>query len=105
MRFSDYSTAHRARDIFRRIALKVINEERPLHRYAYVVNIDRANRKCEVQYPNESTTAIVVMGAVQPAFGGTIDAFDGQVVRVGGIRGDRYIEDVMGEAVFVGTLA
>lgn len=92
---SDYNSAHRLRDIIRKIVRKEIDQARPAPRYATVATVDAANFKVEVQYPNESTFAIVGMGKqVAPAVG--------DIVRVLGPVGDRYIDGVMGVAAFDG---
>lgn len=84
--------AAKMRDVIRAIVVKEIERLRPSPAYATVVSIDRVLRLCEVRFPeDDSTTSLVVgMGSIQPSA-------VGQIVRVAGVVGDRYIDDVMGE--------
>lgn len=93
--FDDLSVAAQMKEVLAKLVGGTLNATRPEYRYATVVSIDRLNRRCEVQYSGEPTTAIVGMGAVQP--------FKvGQVVRIDGRVGDRWIQDVMGRAFTAG---
>lgn len=91
--FDEYRIAAKARDIFRTIAQKEIDKLRPVPGYGTVIEIDRVNRRARVRFPGdgEDTYSSVGMGSVQP-----LDV--GQTVRVAGIIGDRFIDDVMGPA-------
>lgn len=91
--FDDYKVAAKMRDLIRAIVAEEVQKLRPLPIYGTVSSIDRTNRKCGVVFPGDSEQAIVSMGTIQPS---TV----GQVVRVGGTVGDRYIEDVMSPAYF-----
>lgn len=95
--FDDWDFATKFRDVIVEICEGVIDRARPSARYASVVSIDRVNRTCMVRFPlEESQPAVKVpMGSIQPAK-------PGQTVRVVGTLGDRYIDDVMGEAVISG---
>lgn len=93
--FDDWDFATRFRDVIVDIAESALARARPEARYAQVVSIDRVNRKCVVQFPGEAVTVTVPMGSIQPAQAG-------QTVRVVGTLGDRYIDDVMGQAVVAG---
>lgn len=96
--WSDSPTAQAMRDLIQQVTRTMLATERPQVRYATVVTLDRTNRKATVTYIGETSTATVAMGSVQPAN-------TGQVVRIGGPMGDRYIEDVLGSAYFAtGTL-
>lgn len=86
---SDYAAAAQMRDLMGRMVEQTVERFRPRYRYATVVSIDRTNRKCEVQYEGEPGTVVVNMGSIQPLTAG-------QVVRIDGIMGDRFISDVMG---------
>jgi hypothetical protein len=79
------------RDIIAAIAKSVVENERPGVRYATVISVDGPNRKAVVTFIGETSEVPVAIGSIQPTVG--------QVVRIGGPRGDRYIEDVMGPAV------
>jgi hypothetical protein len=89
MGMNDYRYALEFRDMLKNLVAAEVERQRPRYQMATVVSIDRGNRKCEVQFPGESSTANVSMGSVQPS-----DL--GQVVRVEGLAGDRYVSDVMG---------
>lgn len=69
-------------------------KNRPRYRYATVVEIDRADRKCTVNFTGETADTVVSTGSIQPAY-------IGQIVRVAGVLGDRYIEDVLGPSVSI----
>lgn len=85
----DYALAAQMRDQVNRMVESTMERVRPGYRYATVVSINRTSRKCEVQYPGEAVTVMVNMGHLQP--------FEpGQVVRIDGRMGDRFIDDVMG---------
>lgn len=89
MGFGDYLAALEMRDIIRGLVKSEVEKQRPRYDYATVVSIDRTNRKCTVQYVGDTTTSVVNMGAVQPSA-------TGQVVRIDGLLGDRFVSDVMG---------
>lgn len=93
--FDDWDFATRFRDVMSSIAETVVDRARPGARYGEVVTIDRPNRKCTVRFPGEADAVSVPMGSIQPAK-------PGQTVRVVGDLGDRYIADVMGEAIMAG---
>lgn len=95
--FDDWDFATRFRDVITSIAGAHIERMRPDARYATVVTIDRVNRKCAVRFPgaSEINDVTIAMGSIQPAK-------VGQTVRVAGTLGDRFIDDVMGEAVIAG---
>lgn len=86
---ADFKAAIAMRDLVTRIVGETVERNRPKYRYATVVAIDRATRKCEVQYPGEPGTVEVNMGGVQPREAG-------QTVRIDGLLGDRFVSDVMG---------
>jgi hypothetical protein len=95
--FDDWDFATRFRDTIASFSEGAVERLRPAPRYATVVTIDRVGRTCTVRFPGETATTPVTvpMGSIQPSKAG-------QVVRVAGTLGDRYIDDVMGEAVFAG---
>lgn len=87
--FGDFSFSLYMRDTIQRLAEERIEALRPRYRYGTVSSIDRVNRKCGVTLNGETAPVIVNMGSIQPAV-------IGQTVRVEGLRGDRFITDVMG---------
>lgn len=93
--FDDWDYATRFRDVIVNIAESALARARPEARYATVISIDRVARSCVVQFPGESAQVVVPMGSIQPAQ-------IGQTVRIAGTLGDRYIDDVMGQAVVAG---
>lgn len=89
--FGDYKTSLKMRDVVERLAKAVIERERPRYQYATVSSIDAVNRKCQVVFTGDTNPVTVTMGSIQPSA-------VGQMVRVGGIGSDKFIEDVMGAA-------
>lgn len=67
-----------------------IERTKPGPRDASVISIDRANKRCEVQYPGEEGTVRVPYGSVEPAS-------DGARVRIDGPVGSRRIVEVYGK--------
>lgn len=78
------------RDVIERLVRVEIERQRPPYSYATVESIDRTRRRATVIFPGETVGVTVAMGAVQPKA-------VGQIVRVDGRLGDRFIADVMGE--------
>lgn len=93
--FGSFSLAQDTVNVMRRVAAEQIDKLRPRYRLAVVDSIDRVNLKCDVIYVGESTPVTVSMGSIQP-----LDI--GQTVRIAGLTGDRYIDDVLGEAYGTG---
>jgi hypothetical protein len=89
MGLSDYRFALEFRAELARLVREEVDKQRPRHQVAEVVSIDRVLRRCVVEFPGDTTTATVSMGSIQPAS-------VGQLVRIEGVAGDRYIADVMG---------
>ena len=92
--FSDPEFAARFRDTIRQIVADEVDKLRPRTRYGTVQAIDLANRKCLVILNGDVDSVPVSFGTLAPVN-------VGQIVRVGGVAGDKYIEDVMG--VSMGT--
>lgn len=84
------------RDVIGAIAEKKINDLRPTPSYATVITINREARSATVLYMDDPTPVTVAMGSIEPAA-------SGQTVRVGGLMGHRYIEDVLGNALMSGN--
>jgi len=91
--FEEYAAALNARDTIARIVSEQLERDRPRYRYGYVQSIDRVNRLCQVQFVEGGDFVTVQMGSLQPQK-------VGQIVRVAGLMGDRFVDDVMGAAVF-----
>jgi len=84
------------RDVIAAIADKRINTLRPESSYAVVQTINRENRSATVLYMGDTEAVSVNLGSIEPA---TV----GQTVRIGGMLGHRYIEDVLGNAIMSGN--
>ena len=95
MTLQDINTAARVREAVTKIATETLEVERPRSRYATVMSIDKVSRTVTVKYPDEAATFVVRCGSVIPLS-------TGQVVRVSGQIGDRYVDDVIGDASFDG---
>lgn len=89
MGLGDYVVATQMRDVMSTLIRKEIQRERPRYEYATVKSVDRASRRAYVQFQGEE-------GEEQIALGHLIPGHEGQVVRVEGLTGDRYVADVMG---------
>lgn len=87
--FSDYRIALQMRDVIQAMVREEVEKQRPRYQMGVVTSIDRVTRKCGVQFPGEAGSVSVNMGSIQPNN-------TGQVVRVEGLAGDRYIADVIG---------
>jgi hypothetical protein len=100
--FERFDTAVKIRDLVRKITEAKVEELRPRLQYATVTAIDIVKRQASVLFPGETTEAKVTFGSIVPA---TV----GQVVRVEGVPGDRFIADVMGSdaraRVYIQTFA
>lgn len=89
--FNEYVAALSARDAISSLLQSELDLKRPAYRYAKVTGIDRLNRKCTVKFEGDAADITVSMGSIQPK---NID----QIVRISGYAGDKFIDDVMGEA-------
>lgn len=85
----DYQVALRMRDLIKILVTAGIDEQRPRLQYGTVTSIDRINRKCGILFPGASGSVNINMGAIQPSA-------VGQIVRIDGLNGDRFVSDVMG---------
>jgi hypothetical protein len=91
MGMEDYRFALEFKETLARLVKEEIERQRPRYQMATVISFDRVLRKCTVNFPGDTSNAVVNMGSIQP------NAI-GQVVRVAGVAGDRYIDDVLGAA-------
>lgn len=97
MKFEEYATAAKFRDLVTRIAEDTVERLRPRYRYATVKTI--GTNTATVQFPGEDSEVTVGMGAIKPSA-------IGQRVRIHGVQGERYIADVLGRpALDPGTSA
>lgn len=91
MGMEDYRFALEFKETLARLVKEEVERTRPRYRIATVVSFDRVLRKCTVTFPGDTTNEVVNMGSIQPKTAG-------QIVRVAGMSGDRYVDDVLGEA-------
>lgn len=94
MGMEDYRFALEFRETLARMVREEVERQRPRYQMATVVSFDRVLRKCTVNFPGDSTNVVINMGSIQPNVAG-------QVVRVAGLAGDRYVDDVLGDAYTV----
>lgn len=88
--FSDLTAATRLRDVIRSLVREELERERPRYKYAQVVSINATAGTCVVTYAGEPGNNVTVkMGKIiRPTTAG-------QIVRVDGLSGDRFIADVL----------
>ncbi len=91
MALDDYRYALEFRQMLQKLVSDEVEKQRPRYQMATVTSIDRVLRRCTVRRPADTTDLTVSMGSIQPSS-------IGQLVRIEGLSGDRYIADVMGEA-------
>ncbi len=92
---NDQEAALRTQTVIERTVLRLIDQKRPSDRYGTVVSITPTTRTTAVQLAGEATPTNVRFGAIQPTQ-------IGQVVRIGGNAGDRWVVDVIGQAALTG---
>lgn len=91
--FADVNLAHRMKAVIRSIVKKVLDEQYPAPRYATVDEVDLPNSRATVIYPDEPGNPVSLpITALAP------DA--GNMVRVSGPRGARYIDEVIDGGFF-----
>lgn len=85
----DFNTAMRLRDIMRSLADRRIALLRPEDRYATIITVDRVNFKAGVIYAEGGNI-------VNVPFSKNVQPSDyGQIVRISGPRGSRYISGIL----------
>lgn len=89
--FDDATIAARTRDAIARVAIKVLDQERPPYRYGTVTAINPDGKTVTVQFADGGAAVPVKILGVQPAA-------VGQVVQVSGRQGDRFVSGVVGAA-------
>ncbi len=82
-------TALTVRDSIRKFVGAEVERLRPRYRYAKVISFDVNTGLAEVQYPGEEGTVVL------PVSGG-MPSVNGQIVRIEGMRGDRFVAGVSG---------
>lgn len=97
MSLNELNSAARVREAIIKVAQETVEQERPRARYATVISRDQTARTLVVQYPDEASTFTVPCGALMPLA-------NGQVVRIAGLMGDRYVDDIIGQASFDGNI-
>lgn len=87
--WSSYKNAAAMRDAIQAIVVDVINKLIPPPQYAQVASIDEEAQRALVQYSEGGVPVPVRLLSVVPTQ-------PGQVVRIGGRTGDRFVEAVVG---------
>lgn len=95
--FEDYDFAARFRDVTRRLIAVELQRLRPQYVYATVAEIKPDERKCMVLFPGDTTPVAVRLGSIVPRE-------VGQIVRIDGLAGDRFVADVMGDTGSLDTV-
>jgi hypothetical protein len=85
-----YASAMEMRDLVSQLVREELSRQAPAPTYATVYSIDAPTRSCLITFPGEVTPVKATYGSVQP------NAV-GQLVRVEGPPGQRYIADVLGD--------
>jgi hypothetical protein len=91
----DYNTVMQLKELMIEIVKTHVDDIRPRYQYGIVQSIDRVKQKCTVLFTGDDIPIPVNMGSIQPMA-------VGQRVRIDGVRGDRYISDVIGQAFLTG---
>lgn len=94
--FEEYEAALKARDTVQALVGAEMERQRPGYRYATVVSISPILNQAQVVFPEGGDPVTVQMTAIQPSF-------VGQLVRIDGKPGDRFIADVFGTASLAGV--
>lgn len=85
----EWTNSVKFRDLIRKVCMKVLDKERPKYVYAVVQSVDTASRTAWVLYPGDVEPVTVPYGMIAVPEGA------GQVVRIDGLPGDRFIADVL----------
>lgn len=84
----DYDIAIEVREVIQRIVAAEVNKLRPQYVYATVTSIDLVNDTVSVVYPGDTLPVKVSVRQIAPVSAG-------QIVRIAGNPGDKYIDDVV----------
>lgn len=101
MTLDKYNTAVRMRGIIEKLAIRVVERERPSDKIGRVVDIDRGNATAWVVYPGDEETSLKVRmypGRQPQASDRVTGSGLGAIVRVSGPIGSRYITEVLSDA-------
>ena len=94
--FRDYHMAGRLRETINKLAESAVDKKRPPPRYAEVRSLTGPEpNTCLVRFTNEEEDQVAALASVRPSR-------SGQIVRIEGTLGDRYVADVLGDAVIQG---
>lgn len=99
MGFQALDYAQQMRDVIREFVGKEINRLRPDAALATVASINSATNTCTVLFPGDTVAVPVKMYTVQPRTSGAPGV--GDVVRVAGNSGSRYVADVVAGSPFI----
>jgi len=80
--------AARMKAVIRGLVVDVLTQLAPPPRYAEVISVNTTTRRATVSYPGEAVNFALPYGSAVPSVG--------SVVRVLGVSGARYIDDVVG---------
>lgn len=89
--FASFALAMKTRDVVKRFVREVLQEEGWYFTYGTVQTVDSVANTVDVIQTGEATAKTVKMGSLKPA--------PGQVVRMFGPPGARFIDDVLGPHV------
>lgn len=87
--FKDFSTATTLRSVVKQWSTEVVDAIRPRYRYATVQSVDLSTRQAFILYEGDTDPVEVSFGTIAVPEG------LGQIVRIEGFVGDRYVSDVL----------
>lgn len=88
--FEDQAFAARFRDWVRAIVRDEVEAIRPPYHYGTVASVDTVNKIVMVDFEGAPASVKVRYGSIVPS--------DGDVIRVCGLKYDRYVDDVVNPA-------
>ncbi len=83
---NDVNSAARLREAVAKICRDIVEQMYPRPRYATVTAVNTATRKVTCQYPDEAGTFVVTGTEILPPVG--------SVVRIAGLEGARYVDEI-----------
>jgi hypothetical protein len=104
MTLGQYDAALKMRNIIRRLALQVVNVERPSDKVGRVVDVDRGSGIAKVVYAGDETNAlrVIMYPGIQPPRSDRVNGVGlGSIVRISGPVGARYISEILSDGPFV----
>lgn len=99
MSMDELSYAQAMRDVIKSLVLQEIGRLRPSPSYGRVSAIASDRKTCSVVFPGDTDPVSVRTYTTQPATAGAVGV--GDVVRVEGISGDRYVTEVVSGLSFL----